>query len=302
VASSVAIDGVARSQHRRGQLFVALAALAWSTAGVLQREMHIGLGTQVAGRAFFAFIALAVFVLAGHRRELAVSVRRSGWAMLGVGVSTAIASASFIVALNYTTVAHVLFLQASSPILAALLGRIILGEAVSTRAWVAMLVALAGVAVMVGAPGGSGLVNLLSVLMALSFAVSIIITRSHRHISMAPATCLAQVLILVFALPFAHPGSVDGRELVLLILLGAGQIGLGLALLSVGARLIPAAEIATITLLEVVLGPLWVWMAVSERPSTATLIGGAIVVVGVLLQAGAEPPGATQPAATTLNV
>ena len=129
--------------------------------------------------------------------------------------------------------------------------------------------------------------------MALSFAVSIIITRSHRHISMAPATCLAQVLILVFALPFAHPGSVDGRELVLLILLGAGQIGLGLALLSIGARLIPAAEIATITLLEVVLGPLWVWMAVSERPSTATLIGGAIVVAGVLLQAGAEPPGAT---------
>jgi drug/metabolite transporter (DMT)-like permease len=293
---------MARSQHRRGQLFVALAAVAWSTAGVLQREMHIGLGTQVAGRAFFAFLALAVFVLAGHRRELVVSVRRSGWAMLGVGISTAIASASFIVALNYTSVAHVLFLQASSPILAALLGRIILGEAVSARAWVAMLVALAGVGVMVGAPGGSGLVNLLSVLMALSFAVSIIITRSHRHISMAPAACLAQVLILVFAVPFAHPGSVHGRNLVLLILLGAGQIGLGLALLSIGARLIPAAEIATITLLEVVLGPLWVWMAVSERPSTATLIGGAVVVVGVLLQAGAEPPGGTQPAATTLNV
>jgi drug/metabolite transporter (DMT)-like permease len=293
---------MARSQHRRGQLFVALAALAWSTAGVLQREMHIGLGTQVAGRAFFAFIALAVFVLAGHRRELVVSVRRSGWAMLGVGVSMAVASASFIIALNYTSVAHVLFLQASSPILAALLGRIILGEAVSTRAWVAMLVALAGVGVMVGAPGGVGWVNLLSVLMALSFAVSIIITRSHRHISMAPAACLAQVLILVFAVPFAHPGSVDGRNLVLLILLGAGQIGLGLALLSIGARLIPAAEIATITLLEVVLGPLWVWMAVSERPSTATLIGGAIVVAGVFLQAGAEPPRGAQPAATTLNV
>ena len=79
------------------------------------------------------------------------------------------------------------------------------------------------------------------------------------------------------------------RNLVLLILLGAGQIGLGLALLSVGARLLPAAEIATITLLEVVLGPLWVWIAVSERPSPAILVGGAIVVVGVLLQASGEP-------------
>ena len=93
-------------------------------------------------------------------------------------------------------------------------------------------------------------------------------------------------------MPFAHPGRVDGRNLVLLILLGAGQIGLGLALLSIGARLIPAAEIATITLLEVVLGPLWVWFAVSERPATATLIGGVVVVFGVLLQASGEPAAA----------
>jgi drug/metabolite transporter (DMT)-like permease len=126
----------------------------------------------------------------------------------------------------------------------------------------------------------------------LSFAVSIVITRHHRHMSMAPATALAQVLIFVCAAPFAHPGSVDGRNFVLLIALGAGQIGLGLALLSIGARLIPAAEIATITLLEVVLGPLWVWIAVSEQPAAATLVGGAIVIAGVLLQASGEPPAA----------
>jgi drug/metabolite transporter (DMT)-like permease len=287
----VAIDSVSRSEHRRGQVYVALAAVAWSTAGILQRELHVGLGTQVTGRAFFAFVALALFVAAGHRRGLAGQVREHGWAMLGVSVSTAIASASFIVALNYTTVARVLFLQAASPMIAALLAWLLLGEPVSRRSWAAMVIALAGVGVMVGAPGQGGLwIDLLTVLIPASFAVSIVITRRHRHMSMAPATCLAQVLIFVFAVPFAHPGTVDARNLVLLILLGAGQIGLGLALLSVGARLIPAAEIATITLLEVVLGPLWVWLFVSERPSAGILAGGAIVVVGVLLQATGEPP------------
>ncbi len=287
----MAIDSISRSQHRRGQTYVALAALAWSTAGVLQRELHVGLGTQVTGRAFFAFVALAIFVVAGRRREPEQSMRGSGWAMLGVSVSTALASGAFIVALNYTTVANVLFLQAAAPMVAALLAWVALGEPVSRRSWVAMVVALAGVGVMVGAPGHGGVpVTLLTILIPLAFAVSIVITRHHRHMSMAPATCLAQVLILACAAPFAHPGSVDGRNLVLLILLGAGQIGLGLALLSIGARLIPAAEIATITLLEVVLGPLWVWMVVSERPAAATLIGGVIVVVGVLVQASAEPP------------
>jgi len=269
---------------------VALAAVAWSTAGILQRELHVGLATQVTGRAMFAFAALAIFVAVTQRHGLVDDIRGSGWAMLGVSVSTAIASASFIVALNYTTVARVLFLQAAAPMIAALLAWVMLGEPVSVRSWAAMLIALAGVGVMVGAPGRGGiLVDLLTIVIPFAFAISLVITRRHRHISMAPATCLAQVLIFVCAVPFADPGSVDARNLVLLILLGAGQIGLGLALLSVGARLLPAAEIATITLLEVVLGPLWVWIFVSERPSPAILIGGAIVVVGVLLQASGEP-------------
>lgn len=62
-------------------------------------------------------------------------------------------------------------------------------------------------------------------------------------------------------------------------------MGLGLALFTIGARLIPAAEVALITLLEIVLGPLWVWIALSEQPSAATLAGGAIVIIAVVLQA-----------------
>jgi len=270
---------------------VALAAVAWSSAGVLQRELDVDLGTQITGRAFFAAVALGGFVLATQRRSLRADLRRSGPALLGFAAAMAVASASFIVALNYTSVAHVLFMQAAAPLMAAMLGRVFLGEPVSSRSWAAMLVALAGVGVMVGAPGGGALANALSIVMSLSFATALVIARRHRDVSMAPATCLAQLLILVFAAPFADPGSVDGRNLVLLALLGAGQIGLGLALLSVGARLIPAAEIAMITLLEVVLGPLWVWIAISERPSTATLVGGAIVIAGVLLQAASDPAG-----------
>ena len=74
------------------------------------------------------------------------------------------------------------------------------------------------------------------------------------------------------------------RDLGLLVLLGVGQMGLGLAFLTVGARLIPAAEVALITLLEVVLGPLWVWIGYSETPGLATVVGGAVVIVAVFLQ------------------
>jgi drug/metabolite transporter (DMT)-like permease len=139
---------------------------------------------------------------------------------------------------------------------------------------------------MVGGPGGGSLLgDGLSLMMALAFAVSIVISRHRRDVSMLPATCLAQLFLVVAFLPFAAPGGMPGDDVLSLAALGAGQIGLGLAFLTVGARLIPAAQVALITLLEVVLGPLWVWLAVDEKPTTATLLGGAIVVVAVVIQA-----------------
>jgi drug/metabolite transporter (DMT)-like permease len=288
----------ARRSHRRGQGFVALAAVAWSTAGVLQRGLSVGAATQVGVRAVFAGLALLAYVAAVERGRVASAFRSAGGAGIGVALALAAASASFIVALNHTTVAHVLFIQAMAPVLAALLARVALGEPIAPRTAAAMALALAGVAVMVGGPGGGDPVgDGLSLTMAMAFAVAIVITRHRRDVSMAPATCLAQVVLVAAFLPFAHAGDVPGDDLLALAALGAGQIGLGLVFLTIGARLIPAAQVALISLLEVVLGPLWVWMAVDERPSTATLIGGAVVVAAVVIQARGGAPPAREPVA-----
>jgi drug/metabolite transporter (DMT)-like permease len=287
ISSTAVMD--ARDVRRRGQVYVALAALAWSSAGVLQRELSVDVATQVAGRALFAVLALLTFVVVSERRG-AMWACAIGRAELAVVVCGAIASGTFIVALNHTTVANVLFMQAAAPIAAAVIAWVGLREPVSRRTILAMIVALGGVGLMVGGPGGAhGLGLALSVVMTLSFALLVVITRYRRDISMAPAICLSQVLVFAVAAPFADPGSLGSRDLALLAALGIGQIGLGLVFLTLGARLIPAAEVALITLLEIVLGPLWVWLAFSERPSTTTLLGGAIVVAAVLLQARGDP-------------
>jgi drug/metabolite transporter (DMT)-like permease len=213
--------------------------------------------------------------------------RGIGRAGLVTAACMAVSSGTFLIALNHTSVAHLLFILALAPLAAALIARIALGERVSARTWAAMLIALAGVAVMFAGGGGGGLLgDGLAVACMTSFAVAIVLTRHQREISMAPATCLSQLLVLLLAAPFSDPGSAGARDLVLLALLGAGQIGLGLALMTTGARLIPAAQTALIGLLEVVLGPIWVWLAYAEQPGTATLVGGAIVVVGIVVQTG----------------
>jgi drug/metabolite transporter (DMT)-like permease len=270
----------------RGRLYILLAAVTWSTAGVLQRSLSVDTATQVAGRAFFALLALAAFIGVSNGRNVVAACRALGRAGVAFAVCLAVASGCFIVALNRTSVANVLFMQAAAPIAAALLGRIALHERVTPRGWACMGVALAGVAIMVGGPGGGSLDGFaISLVMTFGFAASIVIARSRRDVSMAPATCLAQLLVLAVALPFSSPGAVDAHDLVLLIALGVGQMGLGLVFLTLGARLVPAAEVALICLLEVVLGPLWVWLADGETPARATVIGGLVVVAAVAVQA-----------------
>ena len=276
-------------QHRRGRLYVALAAVAWSTAGLLQRELTVNIGTQLAGRAFFAVLGIFAFVAVTERGRVVHAFRAIGMPGLVIAVLMAASSGAFIVALNYTSVANVLFFQALSPILAAALGTFV-GEPVARRTWIAMAVALGGVGLMIGGPSHpSAAGTALSLFMSVSFAAVIVITRHQREVSMAPATCLSQVLVFLCAAPFASVSEVNGKDLALLIGLGVGQIGLGLIFLTIGARLIPAAEVALITLLEIVLGPLWVWIALGERPGTSTLIGGAIVLAAVVFEAIGEP-------------
>ncbi|HSD81052.1 MAG TPA: DMT family transporter, partial [Solirubrobacteraceae bacterium] len=147
--ATMAVDLARR--HRRGRLYVALAAVAWSTAGLFQRELSVDLATQLAGRAFFAVLGIVAFVAVAERGRFVQAFREIGRAGLAVAALMAVSSGAFIAALNYTSVANVLFLQALAPVLAAVFGTLA-GERVGRRTWVAMAVAVAGVALMVGGP------------------------------------------------------------------------------------------------------------------------------------------------------
>ncbi len=282
------------ADNRRGQLYMLLAALSWSSGGLLQRALLTDTTTQIVGRAFFAAIAILAFVIGSERRQTVNSFRGMGWAGATFAVCIAISSASFMAALNATSVANVLVLQALTPLVASFLARVFLNQELSRQTLAAIALSLAGVVIMVGAPGSALSYGVaLAGLMAVTFAVGVVIAGSRTDTSMAPASCLAQVLLVAFLWPMAHLAAVEPRDLFLLALLGAGQMGVGLVLFTLGARLIPASTVALISLLQVVLGPMWVWLGRGEVPAPGTLAGGVIIVTAVawsVLQARAAPP------------
>jgi drug/metabolite transporter (DMT)-like permease len=121
-----------------------------------------------------------------------------------------------------------------------------------------------------------------AVAMASSFAVAPVLVRRHPEIQMTPAAAVATTLTALVALPLADPLATTPRDLARLAFVGVGQFGVGFLLFMAGARLIPVAESSLIGMLETVLGPLWVWLLLNERPGAASLTGDALIHAALL--------------------
>src|SRR6201999_11732 len=120
----------------------------------------------------------------------------------------------------------------------------------------------------------------------------LVLIRRNPGVSMLPAVGLSAFLCALFVLPWAPPLGVSSRDLGDLVLCDASQFGMGLLLLALGTPLVSATRGALIGTLQTPLGTLWVWLAFAEPPSTATLVGGAIVLPAVI--ADMLAPHATQ--------
>jgi drug/metabolite transporter (DMT)-like permease len=270
---------------RRGALLVACAAVCWSSGGLIARLVTTGPWTTSFWRSLFAALFLSTVLWMARRRGILAQWRDGGRPVLVVAACMASASTCFIFSLAHTSVANTVILMSTGPYVTALLAFLVLGERVAPRTWLTMAATLAGVIVMVSGSYGRGtmLGDMLAIAMSASFAAATVFVRRHPEIRMAPAAALATTLTMLIALPLADPLRASPRDLGLLALFGIGQFGAGFLLFMAGARWIPAAETSLIGMLEVVLGPLWVWLVLSERPGTASLAGGAIIVAAVLV-------------------
>lgn len=271
-----------------GVLLVLLAGAFWSTMGLGIRSIEAANVWQIL---FYRSCALSLFLFAlitlrsGYRPLH--TIRRAGLAGVIGGVGLVFAFAGGIYAIQTTTVANAMFLFAAAPFIAAALGWVLLRESVRASTWIAMLVACIGILLMVvnGIAAGRLVGNLTALLSAFGFAAFTIALRWGRLEDMLPAVFLGGVFAAItggLVCAFAGYGfEIPAADIAIAFALGVFQVGAGLAIYTLGSKVVPAAELALLSMSEVLLAPLWVWLFLGETASLYTLIGGSILMLAI---------------------
>ncbi len=267
-----------------GVALVIIGSIFLSLSGILLRNVESASGWQILFYRGFAFSAmLFVLLTIRYKRDTFAAFKKIGRQGIWAATVFGLGSICYVFAILNTTVANALFIIGSSPLLAALVGWLVLGERTSRFGIIAMFVSLCGIGFMFadGLLEGRWLGNVAALLVVASFVIYLIIVRSCRQTDMLPATCLGGLVISGVAVFFVKGFAISQQDFIIAMLMGCVQLGIGFLCFTIAARFILASEVALFALTESILGPIWVWFGVGEQPSLLTLLGSGIVLISV---------------------
>lgn len=295
--------------YLRGAILIILAGVLWSTQGLFIRLIpDTGSWAILFWRSAGMLPVLALWMAMAARGNVITEMRAVGWAGVFGGLGLVMAFSGAIYAFQATSVANAVLLFAASPFFAAILGRLLLAEWVSPLTWFAIVLAAVGILVMVGGglAGGAMDGNIAALASALGFAIFTVTLRWGKLANMLPAVALGGVFSMlagaIALIVLGKPVLIPLHEVAISALMGAITLTGGMLLYTLGSRVVPAAQATLLSLVEVLLAPFWVWLLLGETVSRGTMIGGAVLLAAVLLnayggrnprvQGGGSPPSA----------
>jgi len=270
------------SEYYTGVILLVIAAITYSTMGLFTKGVAAGSWEIIFWRGIFAIAFTSAWITArGTLRQNFLGMGYPGWT---VGVVGALGTAAFIPAFKLTSIANVSLIYAVSPLIAALLAWFVIGEKVTSRVMAGCVCALMGVAIIVsGSIGHISLTgDLLALWMTTAMATIMVIYRKYPNTPGAGPAVLQSVLLLPFAAMLGNPFAVDPTEIYILAAF-ALSFAIASVALAEGAKRVPSGQTALLSSLETPLAPVFAFLLFTEIPSTATFLGGSVVLVAVLV-------------------
>ena len=270
-----------------GPFLIFLGAVSLSFGGLIVKSFEGATLWQILfWRSVFFSITVLVFLIITYKKKIFNSFYLSGLPGFIAGVILSLGFCGYVIAMYSTTVANTNFIISLQILFLAVFGYLFLKEKISPITLFSIILAIAGVFIMVGnsLTPGEFTGNLAAFSMPITFAVLIIVVRKYPSIDMVPAQFVAGICCCVIGYLFSTKIMISYHDIFLGFLAGFFQIGFGFIFITIGARTTPSAMVGIIMLSESVLGPIWAFLFVSERPSIFSLIGGVTILLAVLIQ------------------
>jgi drug/metabolite transporter (DMT)-like permease len=267
--------------HRRGLLITAAGALVLTPDALLLRLAGAEATTAVFWRGVLLTTAMGLGLLVAYRGQFLARLRAIGWIGIAVGFLYGLEATLFVFAISNTSVANTVIIVSTAPLFAASMSWLFLREHIPPRTWAAIAAGLVGIGIVVwdGLELGTGLGDAAALGSGLGFAAALVLVRRARDTDMLPAMSLGGVISAALVLPLSPALALPLASALPLWTTGVVVLPLAFAAFTIGPRHISAAEVGLLMLLQTVLGPVWVWLALGEAMTTRGLIGGGIVVV-----------------------
>jgi DME family drug/metabolite transporter len=270
-----------------GYVLCLMGAFFLSWGGLLIREWEGGDIWQILfWRALFFSITLSSFLYFVYKKDALFIIKKSGFPGIIGGIAMAIGFTAYVFAMSETSVANVLFIISTQTIWLALFGYLFLKEKISFKTFLSIVLAMIGVAVMIGGSLniGSFRGNLFALFVPINFAFLVLLIRKYSNLDLIPALFYGGITITIVAFFKSETIFISQHNLLIGFLLGTFQHAFGFICIVIAARSTPAVVVGLLMLTETLLGPFWVWIFLNEIPPLSVFIGGSIIILAVIFK------------------
>ena len=269
------------NNQQKGSLLAFIAVMFITPDSLFIRLSNIETWGMLFYRGAIPFVTVLTGLLIFYKSNFLKALLNVGYPGIFYVLSFSICNITFIISIQNTNVANTLIMIALAPMLSAILGALFLKEIPDKKTWIAILVTFTAVTYIFydSIQLGNFIGDIFGLITALGLAINANLVRYAKHKDLVPSAVIGKLCVAVFAFFFVESFELVNDDIIIVPLMCVMCVALPFVLVTIAPRFITAAEVNLFFLLEVILGPIWVWLVIKEQPSLETIQGGIIIIL-----------------------
>jgi drug/metabolite transporter (DMT)-like permease len=273
------------TDQQKGSLLAFIAVIFITPDSLFIRLSNVDTWGLVFYRGIIPFFTVFFGMLLIYKLNFFKILFTSGYHGLIYVGTFSVTNVTFVVSIQNTNVANTLVMIATAPMLSAILGAIFLKEPPDKKTWISIIITFLAIIYIFfdSLKLGNFYGDILGFITAIGLAVGAVTIRSAKSKNLVPAAVVGKLLVATFALFFIESFVLENKDLIIVPLMCILCVAIPFVLVTIAPRFIPAAEVNLFFLLETIIGPIWVWLIINEKPSIETLQGGVIIILTIVI-------------------